>query len=150
MLHEFLSSHRTVIIDRCREMAATRSDTKTMPDEDNHGVPIFLDQVIETLTVEHTSEPQNDDSITARNARGEIASDVGTTAGLHGSDLFRTGYTIDQVVRDYGDVCQAVTKLAIETAAPISVEEFRTFNRCLDNAIAGAVTEYAKHTSASK
>jgi hypothetical protein len=75
-----------------------------------------------------------------------MASDVGTTAALHGGDLFREGYTIEQVVRDYGDVCQAVTKLAIETKAPISVDEFRTFNRCLDNAIAGAVTEYVKHT----
>jgi len=74
---------------------------------------------------------------------------VGTTAALHGRDLFHEGFTIEQVVRDYGDVCQAVTNLAFETAVPISVDEFRTFNRCLDNAIAGAVAEYAKHTPAS-
>jgi signal transduction histidine kinase len=60
------------------------------------------------------------------------------------------GFTLEQVVRDYGDVCQAVTKLAFETGAPIGVDEFRTFNRCLDNAIAGAVTEYAKHSSDSR
>jgi hypothetical protein len=29
------------------------------------------------------------------------------------------------------------------------VQEFPTFNLCLDNAIAGAVTEYAAHTPAS-
>jgi hypothetical protein len=91
------------------------------------------------LTIEQTSEPQDDKCISVHNARGEIASDVGTTAALHGRDLFREGFTIEQVVRDYGDVCQAVTKLAIETGVPISVDEFRTFNRCLDNAIAGAV-----------
>jgi signal transduction histidine kinase len=33
--------------------------------------------------------------------------------------------------------------LAYETNAPIKVEEFRTLNRCLDNAIAGAVTEFS-------
>jgi len=149
MLHEFLTSNRSVIIDRCRVMVSGRSDLKTTPDEVVLGVPTFLDQVIETLIIEQTSEPQDDKCISVRNARGEIASDVGTTAGLHGRDLFREGFTIEQVVRDYGDVCQAVTKLAIETGVPISVDEFRTFNRCLDNAIAGAVTEYVKHTSAS-
>jgi signal transduction histidine kinase len=48
------------------------------------------------------------------------------------------------VVRDYGDVCQAVTQLADETGAAIKIDEFRTLNRCLDNAIAGAVTEYTQ------
>jgi hypothetical protein len=145
MLHEFLASNRALIIDSCRAMVANRSGAKAMPDEDVHGIPIFLDQVIKTLALEQTSAPKDDKTISVRNSRGEIASDVGTTAGRHGGDLFLAGFTIDQVVRTYGDVCQAVTKLAIETGAPISAEEFRTFNRCLDNAIAGAVTEYVKH-----
>jgi hypothetical protein len=149
MLHEFLTTNRTVLIDRCRVMVASRSDPKATDHELVHGIPTFLDQVIETLTTEQTSEPQDDKSLSVRNARGEVASDVGTTAGLHGRDLFHEGFTIEQVVRDYGDVCQAVTKLAIDTGVPISVDEFRTFNRCLDNAIAGAVTEYAKNTPAS-
>jgi hypothetical protein len=148
MLHEFLTSNRTVLIDRCRVMVGSRSDPKATQAELVHGIPIFLDQLIETLTLEQSSEPQ-DKSLSVRNARGEVASDVGTTAALHGRDLFLKGFTIEQVVRDYGDVCQAVTNLAVETGAPISVDEFRTFNRCLDNAIAGAVTEYAKHTPAS-
>jgi hypothetical protein len=41
-----------------------------------------------------------------------------------------------------GDVCQAITELAVELNAPISTDDFRTLNRCLDDAIAGAVTEY--------
>jgi hypothetical protein len=149
MLRDFLNTNRTVLIDRCRVMVASRTDPRATSDELVHGIPTFLDQLIETLTTEQTSEPQDDKSLSVRNARGEVASDVGTTAALHGRDLFLEGFTIEQVVRDYGDVCQAVTKLAIETGAPISVDEFRTFNRCLDNAIAGAVTEYAKHTPAS-
>jgi hypothetical protein len=148
MLHEFLATNRTLLIDRCRVMVGSRSDPKATEEELAHGIPIFLDQLIGTLTLEEASHPQ-DSPLTAHNARGEVASGVGTTAALHGRDLFLEGFTIDQVVRDYGDVCQAVTKLAIETGVLISVDEFRTFNRCLDNAIAGAVTEYAKHTSAS-
>ena len=148
MLHDFLTTNRTVLIDCCRVMVGRRSDPKATEDELAHGIPIFLDQLIETLTFEQTSKLP-DDSLTAHNARGEIASEVGATAALHGHDLFLEGFTIEQVVRDYGDVCQAVTKLAVETGAPISVDEFRVFNRCLDNAIAGAVTEYARHTPAA-
>jgi hypothetical protein len=39
------------------------------------------------------------------------------------------GYTIDQVVHDYGDVCQAVTELASEQNTFIAVDEFHTLNR---------------------
>jgi hypothetical protein len=147
-LHEFLTSHRTVLIDRCLDTVGSRSDPKATEDELVHGIPTFLDQVIETPTLEQTLQPQ-DKSLSVRNPRGEVAADVGTTAALHGRDLFLKGFTIEQVVRDYGDVCQAVTNLAVETGVPISVDEFRTFNRCLDSAIAGAVTEYAKNTPAS-
>ena len=44
----------------------------------------------------------------------------------------------------YGDVCQSITELAVETNAPISTDDFRTLNRCLDDAIAGAVTEFSR------
>jgi signal transduction histidine kinase len=50
---------------------------------------------------------------------------------------------VDEVVHAYGDLCQSITELANENGYPISVDEFHTFNRCLDNAIADAVREYA-------
>ena len=37
-----------------------------------------------------------------------------------------------------------VTALAIELEAPITTEEFRTLNRCLDTATAEAVSEYER------
>jgi signal transduction histidine kinase len=145
MLHDFLTTNRTVLIDRCRAMVAVRSDPKATDEELIHGIPIFLDQLIETLAFEQTSS-QLHNRIVAGDLRGTFTSDVRDTATLHGRDLFDEGFTIEQVVRDYGDVCQAVMDLAFETGAPISVDEFRTFNRCLDNAIAGAVTEYTRRT----
>ena len=56
------------------------------------------------------------------------------------------GLSIAQVVRDYGDVCQTVTELAIEQDAAISADEFRTLNLCLDDAIAEAVTMYSRQS----
>jgi signal transduction histidine kinase len=59
-------------------------------------------------------------------------------------DLLHKGFTVAQVVHDYGGLCQAVTELAGETRASITPDEFHTFNRCLDDAIAHAVTEYSR------
>ena len=72
-----------------------------------------------------------------------------STATLHGRELLDGGYTIDQVVHDYGDLCQAITDLAFERNWPIQVDEFRTLNRCLDNGIADAVTEFTAQRDAA-
>ncbi|MEO8074746.1 MAG: HAMP domain-containing sensor histidine kinase [Acidobacteriota bacterium] len=45
-------------------------------------------------------------------------------------------------MHDYGDVCQSITELAAAQGTTIGTEEFRVLNQCLDDAIAGAVTEY--------
>ena len=72
--------------------------------------------------------------------------EIGTSAALHGHDLLLKGFTVSQVVHDYGDVCQTITELALEKDAPIDTGEFRTLNRCLDEAIAGAVTVYGRES----
>src|SRR5580698_659483 len=146
MLHEFIKTNRTVLIDECCAMVASRSEGQSTDDGLAHGIPIFLDQLIETLSAEKASE-----SLRGRAEGGSArayASDIGSMAALHGRDLLERGFTLEQVVRDYGDVCQAVTNLAFQEGASIEVDEFRTFNRCLDNAIAGAVTEYAYRQAA--
>jgi len=68
---------------------------------------------------------------------------MGVTATAHGKDLLTLGYSVDQVVHDYGDLCQAITDLAFERDAPFAIKAFRTLNRCLDNAIADAVAEFS-------
>jgi hypothetical protein len=58
--------------------------------------------------------------------------------------LLKQGFSIAQVVHGYGDVCQAVTELALERGLPIGTEDFHILKPCLDDAIASAVTEYAR------
>jgi signal transduction histidine kinase len=70
--------------------------------------------------------------------------EMGMSATRHGNDLLKQGFTIAQVVHDYGEVCQAVTDLALDLDAPINTVDFQILNRCLDYAIASAVTEYAR------
>jgi signal transduction histidine kinase len=146
MLHEFLKTNRAVLIDQCRAMVASRTEPKAADYEPDHGIPIFLDQLIETLTIEQASEPLRNRMVS--DVPFASVSEIGSMAALHGRDLLERGYTLEEVVRNYGDVCQAVTGLAYKTGAPIEVDEFRTFNRCLDKAVAGAVTEYAYRQAA--
>jgi signal transduction histidine kinase len=69
---------------------------------------------------------------------------IGTSAGRNGRELLGAGLTVGQVVHEYGAVCQSITELAIRMETPITGEEFQTLNLCLDDAIAGAVTEHAR------
>jgi signal transduction histidine kinase len=108
-----------------------------------HGIPRFLDQLIKTLQVEQTSEPLRSRRVSGPSGGGPALSEIGVTAALHGRELSQQGFTVDQVVHDYGDLCQAITDLAVEHRAQIGIDEFRTLNRCLDNGIAVAVTEHA-------
>jgi hypothetical protein len=138
MLHEFLTSNRTELITRCRNSAAQRFAPAEIPIPLDHGVPLFLQQLVETLRLEQ-SAPHPE---TVELAPTPAFREMGRTAAVHGADLLRLGYSIDQVVHDYGDVCQAITQLAGEQGENISTDEFRTLNRCLDNAIADAVSSF--------
>src|SRR5687767_11300117 len=132
MLHEFIAVNRDEIIRRCRAKVAARSMPPPTPAEIDHGVPVFLDQLQSALRFGLS-----------------MTSEIGVAALQHGHDLLLQGFTVSQVVHDYGDICQAVTELAVEMDAPISTEDFRTLNRCLDDAIAGAVTEYGRERNQS-
>ena len=144
VLHEFLTSNRADLIERCRLKVARRSAPRVTPAELTHGIPLFLDQLIKTLEVEQTSEPLRSRKVSGpAGGGGPWKSELGSAAALHGRELLQKGFTVDQVVHDYGDLCQAITDLAFERKAPIEIDEFRTLNRCLDNGIAEAVTEYS-------
>ena len=133
MLYEFVTTHRDQIILRCRKRVATRPEyTHTVADPD-YGVPLFLDQLVDTLR-----------------AKGQPNLAISASAALHGHDLLMKGFTVSQVVHDYGDVCQTITELALEADTPIDTDDFRTLNRCLDEAIAGAVTVYGRESEQSR
>jgi hypothetical protein len=137
MLHEFLSSNRQLLISRCRDKVAKRFDAVGTQATVDHGVPLFLQQLVETLRAEQETTARTDESQAT-----PAPTDIGRAAALHGAELLHRGFSVDQVVHDYGDVCQSVTDLAVEQEVPISIDEFRTLNRCLDNAIADAVTAF--------
>jgi hypothetical protein len=127
MLHEFLTSKREKIIARTQMKVLARAAPRAVEAELDYGIPLFVEQLIEALK------------------HSELPSDaMNVSATKHGHEMLRQGFTVAQVVHDYGDVCQAVTELAFELDMPITVDEFHTLNRCVDDAIAQAVTEFAR------
>ena len=132
-LSEFVSAHRAELILRCRVKVSTRSTPSPTEAHIHYGVPLFLDQLVEELRQEGSKTPE-----------------IRASAVAHGHELLLLGSTLSGVVHDYGDVCQAITELAIEVGASIGTEDFRTLNRCLDDAIAAAVTQYADEQRMSR
>lgn len=143
-MREFLSENRGELIERCRMKVAQRPAPGATAEELDHGITIFLDQIIKTLKAEEESTPVESNRLSGPASGVNAAlSEMGVAAKEHGRELLQNGFTIEQVVHDYGDLCQAVTDLAVELNAPLSNDEFRTLNRCLDNAIAVAATEFS-------
>jgi signal transduction histidine kinase len=139
----FLAENRGDLIARCRAKVALRAEPGQAANELEHGITPFLDQLIKTLLVEQGDEPANSRKVSGPTGGGAPAlSEIGETAAAHGRELLAHGYTAEALVHDYGDLCQAITDLAVERGFVIQPGEFRIFNRCLDNAIAIAVTEF--------
>lgn len=130
-LEDFISAHRAELIGRCKGKVAQRSPPAPPPSGDDRAIAQLLDQVVEEL----------------RHGRNGFDA-ITRSATQQGQRLLVEGFTIGEVVHGYGDVCQSITELAVELTAPITPDEFRTLNRCLDDAIAGAVTEHARANTA--
>ena len=131
LLREFIAQNREELLARARLRVADRNAPRPTKVELTEGLPVFLDQLGEALRKATAKEAVDHEEIER-------------TATKHGDDLFRQGVTLAQVVHDYGDLCQVITGFAVEAEAPIEAEEFQTLNLCLDDAIAGAVTEWSR------
>jgi hypothetical protein len=137
MLSEFLTTHRETIIANSRAKVASRAAPRPTPTELETGVPLFLDQLVATLRIEESTRGRPSDH------------QIGLSAAKHGKALHKIGFTVAQVIHDYGDICQASIELADELDAPITAAEFRTLNRCLDEAMAEAVSEFGRQRELS-
>jgi hypothetical protein len=135
MLFEFITRNRDAIIEATfRKAAQALRPTRGMGSLRN-GVPVFLTQLSAILRSETNGLP----------SRG--SGSMGDSATRHGGELLALGLSVSEVIHVYGDICQAVTELAIAQDAPITVDEFRILDQALDTAAANAVTEHARLTA---
>src|SRR5580765_5678927 len=101
MLHEYLAENRAELIERCALKVSQRSAPKATDAELEHGIPLFLDQLIKTLQMERMSQPARSREVSGESGGGGPLSEIGVAAAHHGIELLRHGFTVDQVVHDY-------------------------------------------------
>ena len=149
-MHEFLTNNRDELIFRCKAKVAERPRRAATEVQLKNGIPRFLEQLISILKAERASN--QDDSLRISGSHGgdsTVLSEIGVSTTAHGKQLLALGYAVDQVVHDYGGLYQAITDLAEARDTPFTVQQFRTLNRCVDSAIADAVTEFSGQRDAA-
>jgi signal transduction histidine kinase len=131
MLLEFLRRHREELIADTPARVQVRAAPRLEKDELQQAIPLFLDQLIDLLQQKLIggTDPQTT---------------VKRDATRHGAEMLRRGFTVAQVVHDYGDLCQSISARAVASNVPITNEDYRILNHCLDDAIAAAVTEFLR------
>jgi hypothetical protein len=119
-LHELIHLYRDEIIRRCGTTSAQATGNGM-----NQDVAAFLDQ----LMVELRDGPSRTEPI------NELVMPVGDARISQMS-------TVSQVTRPYTGVGRSVVDLALELNVPISADDALMLDRCLDAAIAHAVTQH--------
>ena len=155
-LQEFLRQNERAILASTEAKALQLAGPRPASAQMKLGLPIFFKQLLDVL--EHSpadpavSDVDNQGMVRAAYASDEPAiavaagrpyeAEVALSAGAHGIELQKLGYTLSHVVHGYGAICQTITELALAKDVAITTAEFRHLNQCLDTAIAGAVTTF--------
>ena len=132
MLHEFLTKNRDEILGNARALGAARARPAAPSHEVQGAAAGLLDQLVEALRTKQAAE-------------SKLTNAAVGSAALCGPELRQTGLALAQVFHDYGDLCRAVVELATDKDVAITTAELRTFNRCLEDAVAAAVSEYDRN-----
>ncbi|HUS32982.1 MAG TPA: HAMP domain-containing sensor histidine kinase [Kofleriaceae bacterium] len=123
MLRELLSANRSEIIDRCRARVAARLAPGVTEVEIQHVVPLFYDFLVANL--------------------GGAAPVVRSTPGRN----LLSGLTVAHVVHHYIDLCQTIRDVADERGVVFDARDQYDLNACLDQAVAGVVTDFGRLSS---
>jgi signal transduction histidine kinase len=124
VLHEFLSANRVAIVERTRAKLRAREGGSAREEELAGSISLFLDRLIDAL---RPSQPSG--------------SAVAERAAERGRELLNRGFTVAQVLHEYGDLCEAITELGIVANVPVSASDFHLFNQCFHGAVGGAMNE---------
>ena len=150
-MHNFLANNRDELIARCTAKVVQRPGQVATRDQLRNAIPLFLEQLRTAVVAEEERYPGNSfEPFEASGGNAQALAGTGVTAAAHGKQLLELGLSVDQIVHDYGDLCQAITELAIEQKARFSIDEYIALHRCLDSTIADTVTEFSGQRDADR
>ena|SRR2546423_12715313 len=104
MLYNFPTTHCAELIQHCQEKVSRRYAPAQVPHVVDHGVPLFLEQLVHTLEAEQSTTLRTE----SEPRPSPVDTDIGRAATRHGTELLRLGYTVDQVVQHYADVAKSL------------------------------------------
>lgn len=119
-LHELINLNRDEIIRRCGGTTALQSTDSWM----DHGMAAILDQ----LMVELREDPSGTEATETVMPRGDVLQPQKTR--------------VSQAAQPYAGVGRSIVDLALELNIPLGADDFLRLDRCLDAAIAHAVTRH--------
>jgi hypothetical protein len=128
-----IRTHREEILARCQAHARARSGGAASAAALDAGLLLLLGDLAEEL----------DEQVPCATATDWAG------AAARGGDLFRMGFTACQVVHSYCDIRQATGAIANERGLARDTEEICTLHRCVDAALARAITEHAAAAAAA-
>lgn len=132
MLQTLLLANKEALWAKVCRRNRARSGVNGFPDGDlGLSLSLFLDHLIALLAAR--TAPDQD----PKGLRRE-------SADPSGLERLRRGRHIDQVVHAYSDFCAVLSELVLAQGDSIPVEELRTLNQCLDEAVAEAVTQHGR------
>jgi hypothetical protein len=120
VLSEFIAHNYDQIIRRCRQTGAPPS----VIGEVDHRM--ILDQLVDALR------------------SGLSAAHPQRLATARFQYRVPAGLTVLQVLREHCDVRNAITTLAFDMNDAVSVDECLTLDRCIDDAVVNAITEFSQ------
>lgn len=147
MVSEFLVNNRTELIARCIEKIIKRPRRAATERQLLNGVQLFFDQLTRALSAEQSNAPCISLAIPGSDTAASTETSLCTS--MQGKALFHLGYSVEHVVQDHSDLCQAIMDLAFERGTPFSIEENQALNRCLNNALAAAVSALSAQREAA-
>ena len=117
-MHTFLANNQIELIERRKANTVQLPHRAAAVNQLKTGVQIFLEQLERTIE----AEQQGHESVSfgipgGPTSNSQAMSEIELSAMAHGKLLLDLHYSIDRVVHDYGDLCQAITDLAVERKA---------------------------------
>jgi signal transduction histidine kinase len=132
-LDEILSARRDELLTRWRKRVAGTFAPETVPaPEIINSLPRFLDELLIALRRARTGAP---DSPVLEHS---------DTASEHGLQRFRSGFSIQAVVREYGLFRECIIDLLKEANACISLTEYEVMSHALSTGVADAVSRFSQ------
>jgi hypothetical protein len=136
-IHDILAARHQEVMQRWRaQVEGTLAPQAMPPIELIDHLPEFLQEILGALRDDaglDSSGPSPHDS---------------TTAGEHGDQRLRLGFSLDSVVREYGALQDAIIATVREAGVSINFRELQVVFDCVISGIAHAVSEYARQRDA--